>query len=101
MTWNEVVQELSRVKAEYVHLQIDLRNKSWVNEQLKAELEQERERVKELCEVIYQARDQIANSPEDCLGTGYPSNPDDCPPWPIRDEIVHRFTVALSAGEGG
>ncbi len=42
-------------------------------------------------------RDCIASSPIDCLGTGYPTTPDDCPPWPIRDEIVNDITKMLKA----
>ena len=39
-------------------------------------------------------RDLIASAPEDALGTG---TADDCPPWPIRDEVVHEITKLLAA----
>lgn len=55
------------------------------NQALKAENER-------LRNTIFEARDQIANSPIDCLGDGYTQEGE---AYPIRDEMIHRFTQAL------
>jgi hypothetical protein len=37
----------------------------------------------------------VAQGDRECLGIGYPAIENECPPWPILDEVVHNITQVL------
>ena len=39
-----------------------------------------------------------AQEDKSCLGTGYPKEENECPPWPIVDEVIDSITKVLSDG---
>jgi hypothetical protein len=43
----------------------------------------------------------LASQPnKNCLGTGYPTDPDQCAPWPIVDEVIDSLTRIIE-DQGG
>ncbi|MBB04104.1 MAG: hypothetical protein CML03_01030 [Pseudooceanicola sp.] len=74
-------EDYDKLRAELEQERIALRNKSWVAEQLEAELEQERGRVKEL---------------NAALGIAYHH----MLPCSLTEEEILKIDAALSAGEG-
>jgi hypothetical protein len=56
-------------------------------------------RIVELEACLIKIRELLAGQKDkSCLGTGYPSNENDCSPWPIVDEAVNNITQALKVG---
>ena len=52
------------------------------------------ERIASLELRLIQIRDLLADQDDkDCLGVGYS---DDCPPWPIVDEVIDSITQTLN-----
>ena len=57
-----------------------------------------RERITDLETCLIKIRELLAGQKDkSCLGTGYPSNENDCAPWPLVDEAVNNITQALKA----
>ncbi len=56
-------------------------------------------RIVELDACLIKIRELLAGQKDkSCLGTGYPSNENDCSPWHLVDEAVNNITQALKAG---